>query len=570
MRFAKHVACLCTLGSALAVSACGSSSGGSSLSIQSIQLTQSVHCVLAYKLEVKTNANATLSVTVTPKDTSVQPWTVTSTSPASKDNIVAIAGMRANKEYDLKITASGDSGSATDNSQKITTDQLPSDLPPIKKVAVDSSKMAPGFTYFGVITWLPSGQPAASGWLVMLDNEGNIVWYYQTPSYPGGGWGGGPQDVRLLPDGNVGYGHEGSIDGFTEVDPLGNTVKSWVATGMPNMTAPAGTIPVNIDSMHHAAYPLPNGDFLTLTSELRNTGSQNCASATQNFVGDDAVEFKPDGTVVKKVSEFDILDPCRKRTAAQLQLDYATGYWNAYYGGITTQDWTHSNAVVYDQPRGLAIVSVRHQDVIIGIDWKPGDAADTGKVAWLFGDEENPGDFSKYPHFTSTGTPFGWTYHQHGVVVFDNGDLGAFDNGNLRPGTDPSDPNNLPYSRVVEFSLDTTNMTTQQVWEYKAPDPYRSGGVMYCPFFGIVQKLSNGDMLADFGGGVEPPSDAIKDPSERKFAQIVEVEPQSNNKVVFDVQVKDPAQTNFTGYSVYRARRITGFLRQVSDQTSGG
>ena len=568
MKVRKHLAPLWGLGAVLALTACGSSSGGSGgLDITSVQLTVSPNTVLAYSLDVKTNEAATLSVTVTPKDTSVQPWTVTGSSQASKDNQVVIAGMRAQSEYDLTITASAGSENATDNSHSITTDALPSDLPPITVKTHDSTKMAPGFTYFGIITWLPSGAPADQGWLVMLDNAGKVVWYFQTPSYPGGGWGGGPQDVRLLPDGNIGYGHEGSIDGYSEVDVLGNQVNSWVATGLPSEKAPAGTIPVAIESMHHAVYPLPNGDFLTLTSELKNPGSQNCASTTQNFVGDDAVEFQPDGTIVKKVSEFDILDPCRQRTAAQLKLDYATGYWNAYYGGISTQDWTHSNTVFYDEARGLAIVSVRHQDVIIGIDWKPGDAAASGKVAWLFGDEENAGDFSKYPHFTSTGTPFGWTYHQHGVVVFDNGDLAAFDNGNLRPGTNENDPNNLPYSRVVEYSLDTNAMTTKQVWDYKAPDPYRPGGFMYCPFFGLIQKLSNGDMLATFGGGVEPPTDAIKGQGVEKFARITEIaDPQSSNTVVFDVLVQKDPSSNVTGYSVYRARRISGFLRE----TTGG
>jgi arylsulfate sulfotransferase len=553
MHIAKHLACIFTFGSALVVSACGSSSGAGP-KITSVTLTQSPNTVLAYSLEVKTDETTTVSVKVTPPDTTEQSWTVTSTESGA-DNHLIIAGMRAHREYSLEITARDDSGQSASDSKSITTAALPSGMPKMQVPTHDSSKMSPGFTLFGVFSWLTTGAPAPQGWLIALDNDGNVVWYLQTDNRP--------EDVRVLPDGNVGYSYEGTVDGYTEVDALGNPVpnKAWVADGLTGKTAPDGTTGVKIESMHHAVFPLPNGDFLTLSSELKATGSANCASSTQNFVGDDIVEFKPDGTVVKSVSEFDILDPCRQRTADQVTEDYGDGFWNAYYGGITTQDWTHSNTVFYDQASGLAVVSVRHQDLLIGMHWTPGGGGNTGTVAWLFGDEENPGDFDKYPHFASAGTPFDWTYHQHAAVVLSNGDLMMFDNGNLRPGTNfTGGTAALPYSRVVEFQIDTAAMTAKQVWQWKAPDPYRSGGFMYCPFIGNVNELDNGDMLADFGGGVEPPSDSIAAPTERKFARIVELA-EPGDSIVFDVRVTDPAQTNFTGYSVYRARRITGFLR---------
>jgi hypothetical protein len=148
--------------------------------------------------------------------------------------------------------------------------------------------------------------------------------------------------------------------------------------------------------------------------------------------------------------------------------------------------------------------------------------------------------------------------------VTPDGNILLFDNGNLRPGTnfDPADAagdGDLPYSRVAEFHLDTTTMTVSQTWEWLAPDG--AGGHLYCPFIGDADLLDNGDVLATFGGAVEPASDNVGDPANRKWGRIVEIARDSNDDVVWDVSVRDPAAQSFTSYSVYRSERIKGFPR---------
>lgn len=558
--FARVTALGCALafGASFALTGCGSANNDFEPKITNINKVVSAENVLAYMLTVDTDEPTTVSVQVTPDDTTVTPWTVQGPTPAAKQNNVIIAGLRASSHYTLEVTVTDAGGrTAVDDSQAIDTDALPTDMPPITVVKSDPTQMQPGFTLFDIFSWLPSGgTDNTSGWLVMVDEEGKVVWYAHTPNRP--------EDSRLMPDGNIGYSYAGEdpndsskeTAGFIELDGMSEVNKQWIASALPGITIPDKAIKVDVDAMHHEVYPMPNGDYLTLAPEMRKIGQSQCPnySGTLNVVGDDIVEFDPStGDIVHKVSEFDFLDPCRRTNKG-----FEAGFWNKLYGGITTQDWTHSNAVIYDAARKLVIVSIRHQDWLVGLKWPPSGNAHND-VAWLLGSEGNPGDYGTYPHFTPTGTPFAWQYHQHGPEVEANGDIEVFDNGNLRPGTDPTDPNNLPYSRAVRFQLDTNAMTIKQKWQYKSPDG--NGGVLYCPFLGDVRQQANGDVLATFGGAVDPPSDNIAAPTEKKFGRIVEFNRTNNDAVVFQVEVRDPATSNFKSYSIYRANRITGFPR---------
>lgn len=542
---------VCVAALVLAITGCGSSDAtpANPPSIKSVELAVSPANVLAYLATVDTDKPTSVSIAVTPGDANVAPWTVVGPAAPALTNEVAIAGLRAGSSYTLQITATDANGrAALDAAHSIATDPLPDTLPPIDVKTADASRMASGYTLFDVFRWLPGGgTDDDSGWLVILDADGQVVWYANTPNRP--------EDARLLPDGNIGYSYAAEDDGFIELDKLSQVRRRWVATKLGN-TPPSGAIPVEVDSIHHEVFPLPNGNFLTLASEMRQIGPSTCPSYTDtlNVVGDDVVEFEPDtGKIVQSVSLFDVLDPCRRTDH-----DFDSTFWNAHYGGITTKDWTHSNAVVYDPARQLALVSVRHQDWIVGLHWTPGGGGNSGQVAWLLGDEGAPGDYGKNASFAPSGTPFAWQYHQHAPEVTPDGDILMFDNGNLRPGTnfdatDAQGDADLPFSRVVEFHLDTSAMTVSQTWEWRGPD--------YCPFIGDADLLDNGDVLATFGGAVDPATDAIGDPAARKWGRIVELARGSNDDVVMDVRVRDPAATGFTSYSIYRADRISGFPR---------
>jgi hypothetical protein len=94
-------------------------------------------------------------------------------------------------------------------------------------------------------------------------------------------------------------------------------------------------------------------------------------------------------------------------------------------------DWTHTNAVIYSPDDGNLIVSIRHQNWLVKMDYSNGTG--DGHVIWRLGFQ---GDFAL---LDSTGAPDNddthWFFAQHGpaftttnttgkfsLVLFDNGD----------------------------------------------------------------------------------------------------------------------------------------------------
>ena len=188
--------CLFALGLTPALVGCGSSSSpdtsAAAPKIKSVQLTVSTENVLAYLLSVETDPGTTVKVDVTPDDTSVAPWTVEGPADASTKSDIVIAGLRAENKYSLKITVTDANGhTAVDDSHSITTDPLPATMPPIDVKTSDPKRMAGGYTLFDVFRWVPgAGTDNNFGWLIILDPEGQVVWYAITHNRP--------EDARLL------------------------------------------------------------------------------------------------------------------------------------------------------------------------------------------------------------------------------------------------------------------------------------------------------------------------------------------------------------------------------------
>jgi hypothetical protein len=523
--------------------------------ISNVLLAESTGSVLVWLLEFDTDEGATVEVDVT--GAGGEAWTLTGDPIPATAHSLVIAGLMADTAYDISVRATDAADNTGTHDDSFTTGPLPSGLPPVSFLSSDPSRMAEGFTVFNVFRWL-SGEnaPDATSWIIAVDADGQIVWYATLPHRNG--------DVKLRDNGNLLYTYQDR--GVVELDVMGNEVQRWYASNLFEEPVP-GAIPVESDSMHHEILELPNGNFLTLGSELRVYGPDEAVDCpgwglasgeVNNVVGDTIVELDPaTGEIVQSISTFDDLDPCRRTTGG-----FMGGFWNAHYGGMTTRDWTHGNAVFYDEMLGQVIVSLRHSDWIVAYDYTPGDPAASGGVAWILGPEGEVGDYGSHASFTPMGADFEWGYHTHAPEITSTGDILFFDNGNTRPGTnfDPADAMgdaDLPFSRAVSFTLDTGAMTATQSWEYRADNG--SGGTRYAPFVGDADELDNGNVLVTYGGLVEPPSEAIADPANRKAAYIAEVE--NDGTVVFEIEVRDPAATEFTGYTVYRSERLVGFPR---------
>jgi hypothetical protein len=140
-------------------------------------------------------------------------------------------------------------------------------------------------------------------------------------------------------------------------------------------------------------------------------------------------------------------------------------------------DYVHSNALVQDHD-GNWLVSSRHLSEITKID------RSTGDILWRWGGKNNQfrfvGDIDD-----STGF-----HYQHDIHRLDNGNYMLYDNGNFHT---------PPYSRAVEYRLDTKAMTATLVWQYRdKPD-------IYANFMRSSQRLPGGNTFIGWGGSTFGP-----------------------------------------------------------------
>ena len=136
---------------------------------------------------------------------------------------------------------------------------------------------------------------------------------------------------------------------------------------------------------------------------------------------------------------------------------------------IGVGDIDHTNALQIDPADGNYVVSFRHFDALVKVDYK------TGAVLWQLGGKQST--------FTIVGDPLTAFYGQHSVRVLANGNLLLYDNGLQH------DP---PESRAVEYQLDTKAMTATMVWQFRH-DP-----AIFTNVVGSVERMQNGNTLVAF------------------------------------------------------------------------
>jgi hypothetical protein len=457
--------------------------------------------------------------------------------------------MRADSTYTLTVSATDAAGqSAVAEPVTFTTGALPADIPPLT-VESDPTQMAPGVTLFPIIKRAApaaaAGQPPPKlGLLVGVDSEGNIVWYHEAPSPIG--------DARMLDNGDILY--EYNDMGAREIDVLGNVVREWagrlelgrLATDEYGRTiAGPNAIPVDTDSMHHEIHPMPDGNLITLSTELNQVSGFTkpmCGETPDKFTGtyqlisDVIVEFEPD--TGKVVHEWHLADYFHPQTnpadsnICPLAPAFAVPvFMYTSFGDV--KDWTHANAVVLDEERNALIVSSRHMSAVLAIRYADDANGKSGDLLWRLG----PGG-----DFTVQGSGE-LQYYQHAVEVQDDGSILLYDNGNMRPGTDLNAPDisQHPYSRAVLFSLDEANKTVTQKWEMRS---LVDGRQLWAFFVGDADHQPNGNILIDNGGITDPAGVS---------SLITEVQPTGaeGGTVVFELRIADGG-----AWFVYRARRV--------------
>lgn len=508
-------------------------------------------------LSIETAEPTTVTVTADGEGHEV----VTPPSTSGTAHEVPVLGLRTDRTYDLSITAKRSDGSVERSAKaaEYTTPPLPDEFPELK-VTSDAKRVAPGITLIPLIsgdsgalkdpdpTAKPS--PLATGRLVGLDQSGEVVWYYESELQV--------ISVEPTPRGTLMLGiDEGTVlnlDGtLREIDLLGNTLGQWStkigdSSGRALPEPSEGDEPVvsvDVDSMHHDAHELPNGNIIALSTELievdQQTGRTLCpANPAKYLISDVVVEFERSGKVVGRWPVAEGYDP-ETRPGSDLcppapDTRAADGWM---YPEVTDErDWTHANAVTLDEANNTLIVSLRNIDGVIGLRYQADADGPAGERLWDLGPD---GDLA----MQGDGL---FPYHQHGPDLRPDGTIVVFDDGNLRPGTTDAGGTEPSFSRAVIYDVDPAARTVRQVWEHRDENPW--GGPMFVPFLGDADPLENGNVLIVYG--------VFADADRRPHARIIEVEPDiegggAGDEVVLDVIV---GEEEGAGWVAYHAAKL--------------
>ena len=457
------------------------------------------------------------------------------------EHFVPLVGLRPGRAHSVTFIATDAAGNV-DRAPPLLleTDPLPDDFPPLETTVSQPERMEPGWTLLNVYRWGEEGNDRDFGLLVAVDESGEVVWYYRADH----------TIMQAIPLANGNLLYMASLDGvwglLVEIDVLGNVLRRWHSRAAAE-AAPAGSVLVDTDSLHHEIVELPSGNFVALGSEMRSfddypTSEEDpdAPRETREVVGDIIVEFTPDGTVVQEWSLLDAFDPYR--------IGYdslGTGFWEDTYRALGHEtgeaaDWAHANALAYDAADDSFVVSLRHQDALAKVDRD-------GAARWILGSHDGWNE----PWRDRLLEPEGeleWTYHGHGVEVTPHGTILVFDNGNNRalPFAERM-PAEDSYSRAVEYEVNAGAMRVRQRWAYGGTEEAR----FYSSFLSDADWLpQTGNVLITDGARTRELDTGGDEPEQRRWARVVEVAREEPAEIVFELVIDDDSPV---GWHVYRA-----------------
>lgn len=358
------------------------------------------------------------------------------------------------------------------------------------------------------------------------DLSGQTVWYYdRRPELK-------PQVWRPNAGGTILTGEDkDDLTGqaLREIDLAGHTVRWTTAKRISEQVEALGHAPVT--SIHHEAVRLPDGSTAVLGSAERIYHDIQGVTGPVDILGDYVIVLDQDFQVSWVWDAFEHLD--LNRTAILGEVCGNVPPANAgcppifLVDGTTTfaKDWTHSNSINYSPTDGDLIVSMRHQDWVIKINYDNG--AGDGSVQWRLGPN---GDFT-----IDSTDPFPWNSHQHDAKYVAGDRIVIYDNSNTRCENGRVVGCN---SRGQVYQLDETNMTA--TLEVNADLGHFALAV------GSAQKLVNGAYHFNSGVFVAGP------PTPGPIPLAISQEVLADGSPVFQIDIAQAAYRSFRLIDLYQ------------------
>ena len=447
-------------------------------------------------------------------------WRNTNSLPVvpGKSTNFFVAGMLPNTTYEMRDVRSDGTGSGP---LFFTTGNLPTTLtfpnftviqPPGPGSDVDQDMLFQG------LSASPNNVPNPFA----TDLQGRVVWYYDvsqsgfTRTYPG---------QNLVPGGTVlllGVDRyaplPGTLDVLREIDLAGNVVRETNVDAVNPQLTVLGHNPIY--SFTRDVKRLPHGETAVIGSTERTV---NINGTPTNYVGHTILVLDKNLQVAWAWDAFDHLDVNRGPILGEVLRAGDPDQAAASTPILPAVDWLHLNAVSWSPADGNLVLSLRHQDWVIKIDYRNG--AGDGHVIWRLG---QGGDFAVN---STASNP--WFSHQHNAHYIDDHTLILFDNGNTRRASDP-----IAHSRGQVWTLDEQTMTATLVVNADLGN--------YSNALGAAQRLSNGDYSFTSGRQGQPPN---------LFGQSIEVSPDGTKVYVL--------QANKPEYRSYRMRTLYEGIEDV-------
>jgi arylsulfate sulfotransferase len=408
-------------------------------------------------------------------------WQVPTTSANGGQVETYVAGMLGNTTYHMRAQVTLNNGATYNDADHTCLTGTPPATSAVNVTTASGATPQPGIELWNTI------QPASDSQAFATDLSGNVIWTYSY-SHSSNDY---IQGVQLLPDGDllmvISYlssittGLSPSVlNEVREIDLAGNTVNGLTVAQLnqklaaENFHDAEGNV-YQLGSFHHAVLPLRNGHLVLLATYVRELSNLSGTTGTTTVIGDALVDvdqnFNPDWVW----NTFDHLDINRRP--------------------MNFPDWTHSNGMLYSSDDHNLVISMRHQNWLIKINFL--DGTGSGAIMWHLGEG---GDFK----LVNATDPTDWFYAQHGMSYFTPNTTGVFRIGMMDNGNDRMFPTGSVfckpymaataqcYSTMPLLELNENNMTATMVTHYVPPPTYFSF------FGGNAELLANNDVEVDF------------------------------------------------------------------------
>jgi len=461
---------------------------------------------LAAVLTFRTDEPATWTLTVD-EPASGRSWTVAPDLASATTHLVPVLGLRASRYYQLVLEVTDGSGNtALDGSLTWQTDALPDDIPLLTVLDSRPEDMTASVTLVNLIRW---GEDVLNrGLLLAVDEEGDVVWIHRAAETL--------VEARRTPDGTliVAFGESG---GVREIDMLGNVLHEW---------RPAD---LGLDSLHHAVSPGPGDNIISLATELRLIDGYALEDGTTtgySVVGDLVVELPREGLPIHSWSLLDVLDPYHYNPG------FFVPFWLLLYpdapGG--PKDWSHGNAVQYDDHDDSYMVSLANQDLLVKLD------RDSGARLWSLGEA---GDVL----LDAGGT---WFSVPHGAEWLPGGRVLLYDDGVFK---------SEKRSRIVEYALSPPQnggpWCAKETWSWNGGD-----APFYCMGPADVDYLPDGNLLVLHGSLVEHPEASPFGTGNHLWVRLEEIRREPAGERVFGLDIGGPMDPTGEKITAFAAERL--------------